>query len=119
MKETITKSLHLRSSQSILIFLTHHRDKKVVKIPNGPQQLINYVISLPATSRNDVERMAEETEEEDRLLLPDMKTSYVPVDTHPLFRSQSPHRRKRDIDAVLNLHTNSRRSQIWFSDYKD
>ncbi|XP_011703702.1 PREDICTED: endothelin-converting enzyme 1-like isoform X2 [Wasmannia auropunctata] len=49
------------------------------------------------TSHNDVERMAEETEEEDRLLLPDMKTSYVPVDTHPSFRSKSPHRRKRDI----------------------
>jgi len=55
--------------------------------------------------------MAEETEE-DRLLLPDMKTSYVPVDTHPLFRSQSFHRRKRDIDGVLNLQTNSRRFQI-------
>ncbi|XP_070516184.1 neprilysin-4 isoform X3 [Cardiocondyla obscurior] len=51
------------------------------------------------TSRNDVERMTEETEEEDRLLLPDMKTSYVPVDTHPPFRSQSPYRRKRDIDG--------------------
>jgi len=56
--------------------------------------------------------MAEETEEEDRLLLPDMKTSYVPVDTHPLFRSQSFYRRKRDIDGVLNLQTNSRRFQI-------
>ncbi|KYN12808.1 Endothelin-converting enzyme 1 [Trachymyrmex cornetzi] len=52
-----------------------------------------------STSRNDLERTAEETEEEDRLLLPDMKTSYVPVDTHPPFQSQSPHRRKRDIDG--------------------
>ncbi|XP_028046800.1 neprilysin-4 isoform X3 [Monomorium pharaonis] len=49
------------------------------------------------TNRNNVERMVEETEEEDRLLLPDMKTSYVPLDTHPPFRS--PHRRKRDIDG--------------------
>ncbi|XP_011880629.1 PREDICTED: endothelin-converting enzyme 1 [Vollenhovia emeryi] len=52
------------------------------------------------TGRNDVERRAEEAEEaeeEDRLLLPDMKTSYV--DMHPPFRSQSPHRRKRDIDG--------------------
>lgn len=69
-----------------------------------------------STSRNDVEHTTEETEEEDRFLLPDMKTSYVPVDTHPPFQSQSPHRRKRDIDGVLNLQTNSRRSQIWFSD---
>ncbi|KYM79518.1 Endothelin-converting enzyme 1 [Atta colombica] len=52
-----------------------------------------------STTRNGVERMAEETEEEDRFLLPDMKTSYVPVDTHPPFQSQSPHRRKRDIDG--------------------
>ncbi|XP_071557180.1 neprilysin-4 isoform X1 [Temnothorax nylanderi] len=51
------------------------------------------------TSRNDVEHTTEGSEEEDRLLLPDMKTSYVPVDTHPPFRSQSPHRRKRDIDG--------------------
>ncbi|XP_011058951.1 PREDICTED: endothelin-converting enzyme 1-like isoform X2 [Acromyrmex echinatior] len=52
-----------------------------------------------STSRNDVEHTTEETEEEDRFLLPDMKTSYVPVDTHPPFQSQSPHRRKRDIDG--------------------
>lgn len=69
----------------------------------------NWLITLSATSRNDVQRTAEETEEEDQLLLPDMKTSYVPnIDTHPPFRSQSPHRRKRDIDGVLNLQTNSR-----------
>ncbi|XP_032663305.1 neprilysin-4-like isoform X4 [Odontomachus brunneus] len=49
------------------------------------------------TSRNDIELAAEEVEDEDRILLPDMKTSYVPVDTHPLLRS--PKRRKRDIDG--------------------
>ncbi|XP_032663310.1 neprilysin-4-like isoform X8 [Odontomachus brunneus] len=55
------------------------------------------------TSRNDIELAAEEVEDEDRILLPDMKTSYVPVDTHPLLRS--PKRRKRDIDGVENGDT--------------
>lgn len=71
---------------------------------------------LAATSRNDIERMVEEIEEQDRLLLPDIKTSYVPIDTHPRFQSRLSYRRKRDIDGVFNLQTNSRRSQISFSD---
>ncbi|KYM94384.1 Endothelin-converting enzyme 1 [Cyphomyrmex costatus] len=83
----------------------------VYKLQEQDKEKIEDDIFWP-TSRNDVERTTEETEEEDRLLLPDMKTSYVPVDTHPPFQSQSPHRRKRDIDGVLNLQTNSRRSQI-------
>ncbi|XP_072746309.1 neprilysin-4 isoform X3 [Anoplolepis gracilipes] len=50
------------------------------------------------TSRNVIEHEVEETEDEDRVLLPDMKTSYVPVDMHPPLRSAS-QRRKRDIDG--------------------
>lgn len=65
---------------------------------------------ISATSRNDVEPAAEEVEDEDRILLLDMKTSYVPVDAHPLLRS--PQRRKRDIDGVLNLRANSKRFHI-------
>lgn len=63
--------------------------------------MINFTY-LSATSRNDVEHGAEETEDEDRVLLPDMKTSYVPVDVHPSLRSAS-QRRKRDIDEVFHL----------------
>ncbi|XP_018404686.1 PREDICTED: endothelin-converting enzyme 1 [Cyphomyrmex costatus] len=70
----------------------------VYKLQEQDKEKIEDDIFWP-TSRNDVERTTEETEEEDRLLLPDMKTSYVPVDTHPPFQSQSPHRRKRDIDG--------------------
>ncbi|XP_070167223.1 neprilysin-4-like isoform X1 [Polyergus mexicanus] len=50
-----------------------------------------------STSRNDVKHKAEETEDEDRVLLPDMKTSYVLVDMHLPLRSAF-QRRKRDID---------------------
>ncbi|CAL1685239.1 unnamed protein product [Lasius platythorax] len=50
-----------------------------------------------STSRNDIEHWTEETEDEDRILLPDMKTSYVPIDMHPPLRSSQ--RRKRDIDG--------------------
>nr|XP_012225797.1 PREDICTED: uncharacterized protein LOC105674200 [Linepithema humile]XP_012225806.1 PREDICTED: uncharacterized protein LOC105674200 [Linepithema humile] len=52
------------------------------------------------TSRNDVEHAAEKTEE-DRLLLLDLKTSYVPTDMYSPLRSLQ--RRKRNIDKVLNL----------------
>lgn len=63
--------------------------------------MINFMYLL-ATNRNDVERGAEETEDEDRVLLPDMKTSYVPVDVHPPLQSAS-QRRKRDINGVFHL----------------
>ncbi|XP_025992063.2 neprilysin-4 isoform X3 [Solenopsis invicta] len=75
------------------------RAVSIYKMQEQNKEKIEDEIFWP-TSRNDVERTAEETdEEEDRLLLPDMKTSYVPIDMHPPFRSQSPHRRKRDIDG--------------------
>lgn len=60
------------------------------------------------TSRNNVEHSTEETEDEDRVILSDMKTSYVPADVHPPHRP--PERRKRDINGVLNLRANSQRS---------
>ncbi|KMQ87627.1 endothelin-converting enzyme 1-like protein, partial [Lasius niger] len=56
-----------------------------------------------STSRNDIEHWTEETEDEDRILLPDMKTSYVPIDMHPPLRSSQ--RRKRDIDGVKDGDT--------------
>lgn len=70
--------------------------------------MINFTLS--ATSRNDVKHGAEETGDEDRVLLPDMKTSYVPVDMHPPLRSAF-QRRKRDIDGVFYLQANSKQSQ--------
>lgn len=69
--------------------------------------MINFTLS--ATSRNDIEHWTEETEDEDRILLPDMKTSYVPIDMHPPLRSSQ--RRKRDIDGVLYLQANSKQFQ--------
>ncbi|KOX71683.1 Endothelin-converting enzyme 1 [Melipona quadrifasciata] len=50
----------------------------------------------PATSRSETERAGEE-EEEDRILVPGMKTSYVPVDA--LHSSRQFERRKRDLDG--------------------
>ncbi|XP_011629585.1 neprilysin-4-like isoform X2 [Pogonomyrmex barbatus] len=72
----------------------------IYKIQEQDKQKITDVF-WPAISHNDAEHTAEGTEEENRLLLPDMKTSYVPVDTYSSFqsRSRSLHRRKRDIDG--------------------
>lgn len=67
--------------------------------------MINPLRYILATSRNDyVEPTAGEIEDEDRILLFDMKTSYVPVDAHRIFQ-----RRKRNIDRVLDLRANSNR----------
>ncbi|KAK9295302.1 hypothetical protein QLX08_010337 [Tetragonisca angustula] len=52
--------------------------------------------TLPPTSRSETERAGEE-EEEDRILVPGMKTSYVPVDA--LHSSRQLERRKRDLDG--------------------
>lgn len=71
--------------------------------------MINFTSS--ATSYNDVEHGAEEIENEDRIILPDIKTSYVSVDVPPRFQSTS-QRRKRNIDGVLYLQANSKQSQI-------
>ncbi|OAD59770.1 Endothelin-converting enzyme 1 [Eufriesea mexicana] len=50
----------------------------------------------PATSRSETERTGEE-EEEDRILVPGMKTSYVPVET--LLSPRQLQRHKRDLDG--------------------
>ncbi|XP_026830535.1 neprilysin-4 isoform X2 [Ooceraea biroi] len=55
------------------------------------------------TSRSNVEHTTEEIEDEDRVIVSDMKTSFVPVDLHPPPRP--PQRRKRDIDRVKNGDT--------------
>lgn len=68
--------------------------------------MINFTLS--ATSRNDIKHGTEETEE-DRVLLPDMKTSYVPINMHPPLRSSQRH--KRDIDGVLYFQANSKQFQ--------
>lgn len=54
--------------------------------------------TLPPTSRSETERAGEE-EEENRILVPGMKTSYVPVDA--LHSSRQFERRKRDLDGVF------------------
>ena len=54
-------------------------------------------ILLSATSRTETERAGEE-EEEDRILISGMKTSYVPVET--LLPPRQLQRRKRELDGV-------------------
>lgn len=71
--------------------------------------VINFTSS--ATSHNDVEHGAEEIANKDRIILPDIKTTYVSVDMHPRLQSTS-QRRKRNIDGVLYLQANSKQSQI-------
>ncbi|XP_076179809.1 neprilysin-4 isoform X3 [Ptiloglossa arizonensis] len=51
----------------------------------------------PVTSRSETERASEE-EEEDRILISGMKTSYVPVET--LLPPRQLQRRKRELDGV-------------------
>ncbi|XP_029169293.1 neprilysin-4-like isoform X2 [Nylanderia fulva] len=63
-----------------------------------------------STSRNDIEHGTEETEDEDRILLPDMKTSYVPIDMHPPLRSSQ--RRKRDIDGENHTRADGIESDV-------
>ncbi|XP_076639917.1 neprilysin-4 isoform X3 [Colletes latitarsis] len=55
----------------------------------------------PATSRGETERAGEE-EEEDRILISGMKTSYVPVET--LLPPQQLQRRKRELDGVQSTN---------------
>lgn len=58
--------------------------------------LINFLLLV--TTRNNIESTKEKTKDEDRLLLLDIKTSYMPMDIHsPL---QSFQRRKRNIEKV-------------------
>ncbi|KAH0949954.1 hypothetical protein HN011_007844 [Eciton burchellii] len=66
------------------------------RMQDQDEQKIEEEIFWP-TGRNNVEHTAEEIEDEDRAILSDMKTSYVPADVHPPLRP--PQRRKRNIDG--------------------
>ncbi|XP_012170773.1 neprilysin-4 isoform X1 [Bombus terrestris] len=67
----------------------------------------------PATSRSETERTGEE-EEEDRILAPGMKTSYVPVET--LLSSRQLQRHKRDLDADQPIDYNVEKADDQNSD---
>ncbi|XP_026669876.1 neprilysin-4-like isoform X3 [Ceratina calcarata] len=78
--QVIGKAPHHRT---YLVHTTRRQDEKIEEI-------------LPPTSRGETERAGEE-EEEDRSLIPGMKTSYVPAET--LLPSRRLYRRKRDLDG--------------------
>ncbi|XP_054009657.1 neprilysin-4-like isoform X1 [Hylaeus anthracinus] len=89
-----------------IIFIALSRSQVIGKTPYHRTYLIHATRrqderaeeTLPlATSRSDTERASEE-EEEDRILLSGMKTSYVPVET--FLPPQKLQRRKRELDGV-------------------
>ena len=88
-----------------IIFIALSRSQVIGKSPYHRTYLIHGTRrqderaedTFPPTSRTETERAGEE-EEEDRILISGMKTSYVPVET--LLPPQQLQRRKRELDGV-------------------
>ncbi|KOC65561.1 Endothelin-converting enzyme 1 [Habropoda laboriosa] len=87
-----------------IIFIALSRSQVIGKAPYHRTYLVHATRrqddkideTFPPTSRSETERAGEE-EEEDRILVPGMKTSYVPVET--LLPPRLLQRRKRDLDV--------------------
>nr|XP_012143002.1 PREDICTED: endothelin-converting enzyme 1-like isoform X2 [Megachile rotundata] len=95
-----------------IIFIALSRSQVIGKTPYHRTYLIHATRrqderteeTFPPTSSNEAERAGEE-EEEDRILVPGMKTSYVPVET--LLPPRQLQRRKRDLNGVESKNYNA------------
>ncbi|XP_029035680.1 neprilysin-4-like isoform X1 [Osmia bicornis bicornis] len=96
-----------------IIFIALSRSQVIGKTPYHRTYLIHATRrqderteeTFPQTSSREAERAGEE-EEEDRILVPGMKTSYVPVET--LLPPRQLQRRKRELDGDNRVSSSSR-----------
>ncbi|XP_034178360.1 neprilysin-4 isoform X2 [Osmia lignaria lignaria] len=94
-----------------IIFIALSRSQVIGKTPYHRTYLIHATRrqderteeTFPQTSSREAERAGEE-EEEDRILVPGMKTSYVPVET--LLPPRQLQRRKRELDGIRSTDYN-------------
>lgn len=87
-----------------IIFIALSRSQVIGKTPYHRTHLVHATKrqderteeTFPSTSRSEIERVEEE--EEDRMLIPEMKTYYAPMES--LLSPRQLQRRKRDLDGV-------------------
>lgn len=105
-----------------IIFIALSRSQVIGKTPYHRTHLVHATKrqderteeTFPSTSRSEIERVEEE--EEDRMLIPEMKTYYAPMES--LLSPRQLQRRKRDLDGdqAIEVDYNTEKSDDQNSD---